>query len=79
MEDPSTNPLLVERHILVILVSGETGGFHHPSNANVIRYALNFLREHSSLEIQALAVGAKAATRCANATTISWANSSMFR
>jgi len=61
MEDPSTNPLLErrpERHILVVLVSGDRG-LAGPFNANVIRYALSFLREHSSLDIQALAVGRK--------------------
>lgn len=61
MEDPATHPLLdrrPEQHILVVLLTGDRG-LAGPFNANVIRYALGFLREHSSLEVQVMAVGRK--------------------
>lgn len=61
MEDPATHPLLErrpEQRILVVLLTGDRG-LAGPFNANVIRYALGFLREHSSLEVQVMAVGRK--------------------
>jgi F-type H+-transporting ATPase subunit gamma len=61
MEDPATHPLLErrpEQRILVVLLTGDRG-LAGPFNANVIRYALNFLREHASEQIQVLPVGRK--------------------
>jgi F-type H+-transporting ATPase subunit gamma len=61
MEDAPTNPLLErrpEQRILVVLLTGDRG-LAGPFNANVIRYALNFLSEHSSLQIEVMAVGRK--------------------
>jgi F-type H+-transporting ATPase subunit gamma len=61
MEDPATHPLLERRpeeKILVVLLTGDRG-LAGPFNANVIRYALHFLRDHASQKIQVLAVGRK--------------------
>jgi F-type H+-transporting ATPase subunit gamma len=61
MEDPATHPLLERRpeeKILVVLLTGDRG-LAGPFNANVIRHALHFLRDHSSQKIQVLAVGRK--------------------
>jgi len=61
MEDPATHPLLERRpeeKILVVLLSGDRG-LAGPFNANVIRHALHFLRDHASQKIQVLAVGRK--------------------
>lgn len=61
MEDPATHPLLErrpEQRILVVLLTGDRG-LAGPFNANVVRHALSFLREHASLDIQVIAVGRK--------------------
>ena len=61
MEDPATHPLLErrpEQSILVVLLTGDRG-LAGPFNANVIRYGLTFLREHSSLDIKVMAIGRK--------------------
>ena len=61
MEDPATHPLLERRpeeKILVVLLTGDRG-LAGPFNANVIRHALHFLRDHASQKIQVLAVGRK--------------------
>ena len=61
MEDPATHPLLErrpEQRILVVLLTGDRG-LAGPFNANVIRYGLTFLREHSSLDIKVMAIGRK--------------------
>jgi len=61
MEDPATHPLLERRpeeKILVVLLTGDRG-LAGPFNANVIRHALHFLREHAAQKIQVLAVGRK--------------------
>lgn len=61
MEDPATHPLLERRpeeKILIVLLTGDRG-LAGPFNANVIRHALHFLRDHASQKIQALAVGRK--------------------
>jgi len=61
MEDPATHPLLERRNeekILVVLLTGDRG-LAGPFNANVIRHALHFLRDHAAQKIQVLAVGRK--------------------
>ncbi len=61
MEDPATHPLLERRpeeKILVVLLTGDRG-LAGPFNANVIRHALHFLRDHASQKIHVLAVGRK--------------------
>ncbi len=61
MEDPATHPLLERRpeeKILVVLLTGDRG-LAGPFNANVIRHALHFLRDHAAQKIQVLAVGRK--------------------
>ncbi|MGB7683995.1 MAG: ATP synthase F1 subunit gamma [Candidatus Acidiferrales bacterium] len=60
MENP-VHPLLerrTEQRILVLVLSGDRG-LAGPFNANVIRYAQNFLREHSSLQLEVMAIGKK--------------------
>jgi len=61
MEDPATHPLLERRpeeKILVVRLTGDRG-LAGPFNANVIRHALHFLRDHAAQKIQVLAVGRK--------------------
>lgn len=60
MEHPE-HPLLERRQeerILVIVLTGDRG-LAGPFNANVIRYALNFLSEHSSAQLRVIAIGKK--------------------
>jgi F-type H+-transporting ATPase subunit gamma len=60
MENP-VHPLLErreEKSILVIVLTGDRG-LAGPFNANVLRYAQTFLKEHSALKIRVIAVGKK--------------------
>jgi F-type H+-transporting ATPase subunit gamma len=60
MEHPE-HPLLdrrPEERILVIVLTGDRG-LAGPFNANVIRYALGFLTEHSSAKLRVIAIGKK--------------------
>jgi F-type H+-transporting ATPase subunit gamma len=47
-----------EQRILVIVLTGDRG-LAGPFNANVIRYALNFLSEHSAAQLRVIAIGKK--------------------